>query len=126
MNDRLELLKFGLELMSESAVEDVQRDCHDKGLRDLCMKLLEKWKASKDKPTWDDVIRALREVNQRELAQTIEEALKGKTEIQAPKPARLECVRAVHHYSELCTRSVSKSVLNCLIQILKTWDYLTN
>ena len=87
--------------MSESAVEDVKRDCVDMGLRDLCMKLLEKWKASKDKPTWDDVIKALRGVNQRELAQTIEEALKGKNEIQAPKPAWLECVQGVHHYSEL-------------------------
>ena len=60
--------------MDEETVKRVKRDCADKSLRDLCLELLEKWQSSRDEPTWDDVVEALRTINQRELAKLIEDA----------------------------------------------------
>ena len=74
LSDRTELIKFGLELLDEETVKRVKRDCTDKSLRDLCLELLEKWQSSRDEPTWDDVVEALRTINQRELAKLIEDA----------------------------------------------------
>lgn len=76
LSDATDLQMFGYELLEEDAVLQAQRDTLSKGqgLREFCLKLLQRWKGSKENPTWDDVIRALREIEQRELAQMIEKA----------------------------------------------------
>ena len=74
LSDATDLQMFGYELLEEDAVLQAQRDTVNKGLREFCLRLLQKWKGSKANPTWDDVIRALREIEQRELAQMIEKA----------------------------------------------------
>ena len=84
LNDHTEMIKFGLKLLDEETVKRVKRDCSDKSLRDLCLELLEKWQSSKDKPTCDDIVAALRAISQRELAKMIEDA-KKQSDTQARK-----------------------------------------
>ena len=90
LSDRTELIKFGLELLDEETVKRVTRDCGDKSLRDLCLELLEKWQSSRDEPTWDGVLVALRTIKQPEQAKmTIENAKQQSSSTQVRKqPAR--------------------------------------
>ena len=75
--DRTELIKFGLKLLDEETVKRVKRDFPDnKSLRDLCMALLEKWEDRNEEPKWSDVVEALRKIEHRALAKTIEDAIK--------------------------------------------------
>ena len=90
LSDRTELIKFGLELLDEETAKRVTRDCGDKNLRDLCLELLEKWQSSRDEPTWDGVLVALRTIKQPEQAKmTIENAKQQSSGTQVRKqPAR--------------------------------------
>ena len=74
LNDFTELIKFGLKLLREEEVEEIKRDCADGDLKKLGLKILEKWKSSKDHAIWDDVVEALRKIGQNEAATKIEKA----------------------------------------------------
>ena len=70
----LELITFGLKLLSEEDVEEIRRDFSNKNLNELCLEILTKWKGSKDHAEWDDVVGALRKIDKHEVATIIEEA----------------------------------------------------
>ena len=88
LSDRTDLIKFGLELLDEETVKRVTRDCGDKSLRDLCLELLEKRQSSRDEPTWDGVLVALRTIKQPEQAKMIENAKQQSSTRVRKQPAR--------------------------------------
>ena len=78
LSNDTELIKFGYVLLDdEDLMRGIKRDFISKGLRELCIQILEKWRCIRDKPTWYEVVAALKsdKIKQRELATIIEEVI---------------------------------------------------